>query len=212
MDHSPPDDPAAKPMGPGDWEARYAHDSTPWDLGQPNPALVIALSRAAALGMPAPGRALLPACGRGHDAIPLLKAGWSVVGVDLAPSAVAISAAAWARFGRRGEAVQGDVLALPPPARGPFDLVVEHTCLCALDPALEGAWAASMAGALEPGGWLVGIFFHADLPDGPPFGIPQERLAALVEPAFEILLSEPAEGSIARRQRVEEWSWVLRRR
>ena len=204
--------PRSDPPSPEDWEARYASENTPWDLGQPNPSLREAVAQAQALGMATSGKAILPGCGRGHDGLPLLKAGWQVLGVDLAPSALAEAGERWKRFGSRGQTRLGSVLELPEEVIGSFDLVLEHTCFCALDPSMRDAYLLEMARALKPGGWLVGIFFMHDRPSGPPWGISEAALRGLVESGYEVVHAEPAAKSIARREPMVEWAWILRRR
>ena len=73
-----------------------------------------------------------PGCGTGHDVRLLAEQGASVVGLDIAPSAV-----------RKAESMNaadnvqyhlGDFLDLQEQYVGSFDYVFEHTCLCAIDP------------------------------------------------------------------------------
>mgnify|MGYP002526737564 CR=1 FL=1 len=71
-----------------DWEALYQANDTFWDHGEASPGLVDYLAADPALP---PGQALVPGCGRGHDARALAKAGWSVTGLDLAPSSVPLA-------------------------------------------------------------------------------------------------------------------------
>ncbi|MFZ4766522.1 MAG: hypothetical protein ACOYMN_16340, partial [Roseimicrobium sp.] len=84
------------------------------------------------------------------------------------------------------------VLDLPEDLRGKFDLVWEHTCLCALDPALRRAYTLGVKAALNPSGSVVGVFFlNPEMDPGeqePPFGITVDELLALWrEVGFEVV-------------------------
>lgn len=74
--HEPPGTPAAA------WESRYAQAPQRWS-GNPNPTLVDLVQELA------PGRAIDLGCGEGADAIWLARQGWTVLGVDISPTAVA---------------------------------------------------------------------------------------------------------------------------
>lgn len=70
------------PMGPVDWDERYAsHGEGLWS-GRPNGALVAEL-----VGRP-PGRALDVGCGEGADPLWLARAGWEVTGADVSEVAL----------------------------------------------------------------------------------------------------------------------------
>jgi trans-aconitate methyltransferase len=64
------------------WEFRYAQAPRRWS-GNPNATLVDLV------GGLTPGRAVDLGCGEGADAIWLARQGWSVLGIDISPTAVA---------------------------------------------------------------------------------------------------------------------------
>lgn len=74
-----------------------------------------------------------------------------------------------------------------------FDAVVEHTCLCALPPEWREKYREAVVGLLKPGGRLIGVFFINPEMDegetGPPFGISEAELKALLAPRFEFVES-----------------------
>jgi SAM-dependent methyltransferase len=168
---------------PTDWENRYLTHDTPWEKGAPSPGLVDFLAE-----HPVTGRVLVPGCGFGHDVRALAVGGGEIIGLDLAPSAIA-GAERYARAGRE-RYERGDLLALPPPLRGSCEWVWEHTCFCAIDPAQRPAYVESIAGALAPGGRLLAIFYldpGNDHPDeGPPFGVSIAELDRLFLPRFRL--------------------------
>jgi SAM-dependent methyltransferase len=169
-----------------DWNLRYAEGDTPWDKGGGHPVLGDMLVHGA-LG----GRVLVPGCGTGHDVRELARRGLEVVGLDVAPLAVERARAHPAAGAETY--VEGDLFALPQEMRGAFDGVFEHTCFCAIDPALRGAYVEAVASALKPGGRLLAVFYaDPDGDDGPPFGCTTKELDALFGAEFR-LLSEHAE-------------------
>ncbi|MEH0110293.1 class I SAM-dependent methyltransferase [Tersicoccus sp. MR15.9] len=98
------------------WERRYRDEQRVWS-GRPNPAVVEAVSPLS------PGTALDLACGEGADAIWLAGLGWTVTGVDIAPTAVdrARRAAEDRGLGAVARFVAADLTKWEP--EGPYDLV-----------------------------------------------------------------------------------------
>jgi 2-polyprenyl-3-methyl-5-hydroxy-6-metoxy-1,4-benzoquinol methylase len=68
------------------WDASYRDGSAPWDLGQPQSA-VVRLAAAGAFG----GEVLDAGCGTGDNALHVASLGLHVVGVDVAETAVSIA-------------------------------------------------------------------------------------------------------------------------
>ena len=167
-----------------DWESHYQSGDIPWEKGGPHPALVEFLKRS-----PVHGQVLVPGCGTGHDVRALAATADEVIGIDIAPSAVARAKAHPAVGGERYQLA--DLFALPPSFRGAFDAVFEHTCFCAIDPSLREKYAAAVVGALKPGGHLIAIFYLdpglEPGESGPPFGVTKVQLDAIFSPRFKLL-------------------------
>ena len=70
------------------WDASYHDGPAPWDIGRPQPAIV----RLAAEGRFA-GAVLDAGCGTGENALHVASLGLSVLGVDVAETALAIARA-----------------------------------------------------------------------------------------------------------------------
>jgi SAM-dependent methyltransferase len=169
---------------PTDWESKYQASDTPWDKGAPSPGLVAFLAE-----QPVNGRVLVPGCGLGHDVRALAAGGAEVIGIDIAPSAVGAARKFPPAGGERYE--HADLFALPPHLRGSFDWVWEHTCFCAIDPAMRAAYVEAVAGALRAGGHLLAAFYldpGNDHPDeGPPFEVSIAELDRLFLPRFTLV-------------------------
>lgn len=195
------------PSSPSFWQAKYAEGRTGWDLGEAAPAW----ERLVSLHGLAPGRTLVVGAGRGHDAFWFAERGHDVLALDFAPSAVAAIRARAAERGLNLTAREGDLFRLDPAEVGAFDLVVEHTCFCAIEPARRSEYVEAIARVLRPGGWFLGVFFWK-LPDGgPPFRTSEEELRELFAPGFDLLRLEPNPASHPTRAGQEGWA-VFRRK
>lgn len=161
-----------------DWNDLYAKGETPWDRGQPAPVLEVLWNCHPKLLQ---GRVLVPGCGLGHDARWLAHHGCEVLAVDIAP--LAIERAKQLDTDNRVDFRLANLFELPEELRETFDLVWEHTCLCALDPPMRLQYVAGVRSALKPGGTVAGVFYmNPDLDPGetgPPFGIALEELIQL---------------------------------
>ena len=165
-----------------DWQAQYESGVTPWDEGAPHPAL---LDFIAEFG-PFRGRILVPGCGLGHDVRALSTAENHVIGLDIAPAAVA-KARTLPKTGLE-EYIVADLFNLSPDLRSSFDWIVEHTCFCAIAPSTRPAYAAAIAGALKPGGHLFGIFYLDPAVDRqPPYGVTISELDQLFSSSFSLV-------------------------
>jgi 2-polyprenyl-3-methyl-5-hydroxy-6-metoxy-1,4-benzoquinol methylase len=140
----------------------------PWATLQPMPELVNWLDRQAPAAGQAPAgqTALVVACGLGDDAEEVSRRGFGVTAFDLVPAAIAHCRA---RFPDSAVDYQvADVLQLPAAWSQAFDLVVEVRTLQSLPLADRGAAAASIAGAVAPGGrvFVHGLARRDDEPAG----------------------------------------------
>jgi len=164
-----------------DWQERYEVGDMPWDEGDAHPGLVDFIAENGAFQ----GRILVPGCGRGHDVRALSTGSNRVVGLDIAPRAVE-KALEFSRAGRE-EYLVGDLFNLEEGMRGVFDWVVEHTCFCAIEPAMRTAYVEAVTGALKPGGRLFGIFYlEPAVERKPPYGVTTGELDELFLRGFEM--------------------------
>ncbi|HVJ45590.1 MAG TPA: methyltransferase domain-containing protein [Luteolibacter sp.] len=158
-----------------DWADRYLQDDTPWDKGIATPVLAEMHARHPGVFS---GKTVAPGCGTGHDARSLADLGCEVTGLDIAPPAIERAKALDPE--QRVTFEVADFLNPSPEYHHAFDLLWEHTCLCALDPTLRPAYLAAVADVVKPGGRVAGVFFiNPEMDDGesgPPFGISVDDL------------------------------------
>lgn len=167
-----------------DWDDFYRRGDVFWDNGAPAPALKQYLER-----QPISGRALVPGCGRGHEVALAVERGLDAMGLDIAPTGVAEARQLYPDLAHRF--VAGDLFDPPTEMHGAFDVVLEHTCMSALPPALRAKYRAGIDRTLRAGGLLIGVWFiNPDLDpgeEGPPFPFSLADLTALFADRYEIV-------------------------
>jgi SAM-dependent methyltransferase len=180
------------------WQARYATPGrTGWDAGRATPPLRAYFDQLPVASQP---RILIPGAGRAHEAEYLHRLGFRhVVVADLAPEPLAGLAARVPGFPREN-LWPADFFALSP-SQATFDLIIEQTFFCAIDPSQRPAYARQCAALLRPGGKLVGLLFDTDFPNAsePPFGGSKAEYAAYFWPYFEFIHFETAYNSMPAR-------------
>jgi SAM-dependent methyltransferase len=169
-------------MSVADWEKRYETGEMPWEKGSGAPGLEDFLEGHPELPR---GTVLVPGCGTGHDVLTWARFGFTVTGLDVAPSAIRLSRQRLEAAARAAQLEQGDFLRDNPGVR--FDWVFEHTLYCAIDPLERDLYVQAMMRWLKPGGQLLAIHYMIDERDGPPFGCTQAELVRRFSPGFELL-------------------------
>lgn len=191
-----------------DWDEIYRKGEVFWNKGAPSPPLKQYLERHEVRG-----RALVPGCGHGHEVALAVQHGIDAIGLDIAPTGIAEARALYPQIAERF--VVGDVFNPAPELRGAFDLILEHTCLSGLPPALRTDYRRGLDLMLKPGGLLIGVWFispHLDPgEEGPPFAFPVPELTALFADGYEIVDDYVPDVSFASRVGQERVR-VLRRR
>ena len=176
------------------WETRWQGQQTGWDIGQASPPLVQYLKGISDRQT----RILIPGAGRAYEALYLHQQGYKQVFVcDWAPSAFDYLRETAPDF-PEDHFLVGNFFELEPKA--PFDLLLEQTFFCAIDPALRPQYVAKAAELLDDDGTLAGVLFAHEFPfPGPPFGGKAAEYHQLFSTAFEILTMEITPYSIAPR-------------
>jgi SAM-dependent methyltransferase len=163
------------------WDASYHDGPAPWDVGRPQPAVV----RLAARG--AFGPTVLDAgCGTGDNALHIAALGSSVLGVDVAPTALAIARGKAADRKAAAPAievefVEADGLRLDALGRR-FATVLDCGLFHAFDGEERPVYMASLAAVTEPGGALHVVCFSDEGADAGPHPVSRGELEAAFRP------------------------------
>ncbi|MHC4937709.1 MAG: class I SAM-dependent methyltransferase [Planctomycetota bacterium] len=170
------------------WAERYREGTDRWDLGEPARVLCDLLESQWA---PPRGRVAFPGCGAGHDLRYWLDKGYDATGFDFAiqPDDLPVEAL--------------DVFELGDRYPDRFDVVVEYTCYCAIDPARRADYTASLRAALKPGGILVALLFPVgEKEGGPPFAVAESEITGVLGHGFDLMHCEtPAKSAEGREGR-----------
>lgn len=181
-------------LSPQAWNERYKSGDTPWDLSTPTPEFLRLLD---ANLLPPKGKVLIPGGGRGHDARLFAERHYEVDLVDFAPKALEAALIEAAEAKLTVFAYRRDFFDLPGTSyhQENYDLFLEYTFFCAIDPALRPKYVTTAAQLLKPGGTFVGLFFPTSIDKpGPPFQVSQEEVQKLFAPYFEVRFEKPAQS------------------
>jgi SAM-dependent methyltransferase len=178
------------------WEERYAQAETGWDVGHATPPITTFIDTLTDKNI----AILVPGCGNGYEVEYLVQKGFTNVTV------IDIAAAPIERLRQQLHegAVQfnhGDFFDLP---GSQYDLVLEQTFFCALDPMQRLPYVLQMHYILKPGGQLAGVLFDRTFEKaGPPFGGSAVEYDRLFRERFAQLSLEPCQNSIVPRMGFE---------
>ncbi|HRF75165.1 MAG TPA: methyltransferase domain-containing protein [Chitinophagales bacterium] len=161
------------------WEERYKLHDTGWDMGEVSPPLKAYFDQLTNKDV----AILIPGCGNSYEAEYLVQQGFTnVTVIDIAEGPVERLNAVLGEEGRKCcRVIHADFFK----HEGQYDIVVEQTFFCALDPQLRKQYVEHMFTLLKPGGKIAGVMFktHFEKP-GPPFGGTQEEYIALFKDKF----------------------------
>ena len=176
------------------WDERYKNQATAWDIGDVSTPLKEYIDQLNDKNI----SILIPGCGNAWEAEYLLKNGFTnVTLIDISPAlAEKIRNKLSAYAGSRLKIICADFFKL----EQQFDLVLEQTFFCALDPAFREEYIAKMNAILKPGGKLAGVLFNRSFEGGPPFGGNKAEYEKLFLAFFEIRKMETCYNSIEKRK------------
>lgn len=145
------------------WTIRYKEAQTGWDIGYASTPLVHYINTSVQKSE----RILIPGAGNAYEAEYLFNKGYSNVFV------LDISAQPLKNFSKRCPKFPSKQLIHSNffEHNGAYDLILEQTFFCALNPELRNKYNLKMQDLLADGGKLVGLLFNFPLStEGPPFG------------------------------------------
>jgi SAM-dependent methyltransferase len=188
------------------WNNRYLQQQTGWDIGSVAPPLKEYIDQLINKN----SAILLPGCGNAYEAAYLLQHGFkNVTLVDIAPAATTAVEDKLSTYINNGlQIISGDFFDL----KTTYDLILEQTFFCALDPTLRSAYVEKMVSLLNPDGKLVGLLFNRHFEGGPPFGGSKLEYQELFTPKFNIQTMDTAYNSIAPRAGMELFIKMTKKR
>ena len=154
------------------WDASYHDDPAPWDIGRPQPAVV----RLAAEGGFA-GAVLDAGCGTGENALHVASLGLSVLGVDVAETALAMARQKAHDRGIEVEFAAVDAFQLECLGRT-FETVMDCGLFHTFDGDERPRYVASLASVTGPDGTVHVLCFSDEGPDTGPHPVSREALSA----------------------------------
>lgn len=180
------------------WTNIYRTEKPGWELGREAPALPEVLPQLRLTK----ARILVLGCGSGHDAAYLAGLGHIVTAVDFSEEAITRAKQLYGEI-ENLSFHQMDAFALPENWTGRFDVILEHTCFCAVTPERRDELIQVWRKLLAPGGHLLGIFFVYERRMGPPFGGSEWELRQRLKPYFDFLYWTRWRRSLERRKSKE---------
>ena len=177
------------------WDERYLQGLTGWDMGQVSPPLQAYFDQ-----LPDKNHSILiPGCGNSYEAAYLMQQGFTdIFLLDISP--VLTGRLRQKYPDNRGlRIITGDFFN----HIGQYDLIIEQTFFCALDPALRPAYIEQAHRLLRPGGKIAGLLFDRDFPGGPPFGGRRDEYERLFSERFHLRTLAPCYNSIPPRAGTE---------
>lgn len=161
------------------WDSKYQNQETGWDLGQVSPPIKTYFEQIENKD----SKILIPGCGNAYEADFLLKAGFTnITLIDISPT---LTNALFQQYSNNPNIniINKDFFEL----QDSFDLIIEQTFFCALNPNLRQQYVKKMHVLLNPNGRIVGLLFASKFhKPGPPFGGELKEYQELFEPYFNI--------------------------
>jgi SAM-dependent methyltransferase len=158
------------------WDASYQDGPAPWDTGQPQPAVVRLAS-----GGGFAGAVLDAGCGTGENALHVAALGLSVLGVDVAETALAIAREKASDRSVEAEFAAADAFGLGRLGRR-FDTVLDCGLFHSFNGRERPGYVASLASVTKHDGTLYVLCFSDDGPGTGPHPVSREELRAAFGP------------------------------
>lgn len=170
------------------WDKKWEENQTGWDLGSVSPPIAAYIDQLNDTSI----RILIPGCGNAYEAEYCFKKGFkNTFVIDISEHAIHAFQTRFPDFPKE-QVFKGDFFDLD----AQFDVVLEQTFFCAINPLDRWKYAEKMAEIIPSGGKLVGLLFDFPLDEGPPFGGCKEEYLTYFEPNFIIHSMLPAYNSI----------------
>jgi thiopurine S-methyltransferase len=176
------------------WNERYLTNNFGWDLGEISPPLKNYFNQITDKNL----SILIPGAGNAYEAEYLVTQGFKNIYVcDFAPEPLKALKARCKQI-NEDHLLFGDFFEIKNIS---FDIIIEQTFFCALNPNLRKKYFEKMHELLKPKGQLVGLLFDDKLNDDqPPFGGNKEEYLSYFQHLLRIHTYEKCYNSIKPRE------------
>jgi len=171
------------------WDNRYQTNDIGWDLGTISPPLKAYFDQLTNLDL----KILIPGGGNSYEAEYLFNKGFkNVYVVDLSQTALDNLIARVTDF-PSSNLILNNFFDL----NMTFDLIIEQTFFCAINPSLRADYAKKASDILNVNGKVAGLLFDATLnTTHPPFGGSKKEYLDYFKPYFDIKIMDASYNSI----------------
>lgn len=177
------------------WRQRYLNKQVGWDLGSVSPPIKGYIDQLKDRDL----QILIPGCGSAYEGSYLLEKGFRNFHLlDFAPEAFERFRSVHPDF-PSDQIHCGDFFM----HQGTYDLIIEQTLFCAIDPMRREEYAKKCASLLKKGGKIVGLLFDREFEGGPPYGGNKEDYKALFRKYLSKVEITPCYNSIQPRSGAE---------
>ncbi len=174
------------------WDNRYINKDIGWDLGKVSAPLKMYFDQLKDKNV----NILIPGGGNSYEAEYLFKQGFkNVYVVDFSETALNNIKVRVPNF-PKSQLILGDFFDITTT----FDLAIEQTFFCAINPILREKYALKMNDILNKKGKLVGVLFNVPLNKDKPFGGNKEEYINYFNPYFNLEIFEPCYNSSKNRK------------
>ena len=177
------------------WNKRYVNSQNGWDLGAISPPIKEYIDQLTDTSI----SILIPGCGNGYEGEYLIEKGFqNVYLLDFAEEPLLNFKNNNPNF-PVGNLINEDFFE----HQGSYDLIIEQTLFCAIDPKLRINYAKKISELLKSEGKLIGLLFNREFQSGPPFGGSKNEYLTYFTPYFKCVKMEDCFNSIEPRKGTE---------
>lgn len=171
------------------WDKRYKNEEMGWDIGYASTPIKEYIDQLENKEL----KILIPGCGNAYEAEYLIEKGFkNVYVIDWSENAMTSFRKRAPYFPDRNFYCE-DFFS----HKGQYDIIIEQTFFCALEPSMRADYAKKMHELLKPNGKLIGLLFDDKLNDDkPPFGGNKEEYVKYFKPYFNFKTFESSYNSI----------------
>jgi SAM-dependent methyltransferase len=183
------------PLNSEYWDNQYKLNETGWDLNEVSPPIKAYIDQLENKNI----SVLIAGCGNAYEAQYLYQSGiTNITLVDISETLINNLQQKYANTTIK--VLHKDIFEL----KGKFDLIIEQTLFCAIDPSLRKQFVATMSDLLSEKGKLVGLLFNRLFENqGPPFGGDKDEYQKLFSSYFIIKTMDSCYNSVDSRSNTE---------